>query len=87
MKRSERFLMMARREALWASLILSATVAGCVWSVAAMLPSLAGGPLAAAIAAAGLCAAGMHLRECMFCLRQSAKEEQWERRREIRPRV
>ena len=87
MKRSERCLLAARREALWASLVLSATVAGCVWSVAAMLPNPAGGPLAAAIAAAGLLAAGMHLREFMFWLRQSAKEEQWERRREIRPRV
>ena len=87
MKRSERFLFRARRNALSAAAILSASVAGCVWSVALVDPLPSGGMLAAAIGAAGLCAAAAYVRECAHNLRHANREAQYEHQRSIRPRL
>jgi hypothetical protein len=87
MKRSERFLSRARRNALSAAAILSASVAGCVWSVALVDPLPSGGMLAAAISAAGLCAAAAYARECAHNLRMAGKESRYEYERSIRPRI
>lgn len=87
MKRSERFLMRARRTLLWAMAVFCACLAGCVWSVAAPLPEASGGVLAGVIAAAGLYACGTMLREAWRLWLMSEREALWELRREVRPRL
>jgi hypothetical protein len=86
MKRSERFQARARRAALWAVAILSGTLCGGVWAVAAIDPLPSGGMLAAAVAMAGLWASGALARECAWLTRQAGREARWEQERETRPR-
>jgi hypothetical protein len=87
MKRSERFLMRARRTALWAVVVFSAVCAGCVWAVVATMPAASGGVLAGLIATTGLYACGTMLREAWRLWRMSEREAVWEWRSEVRPRL
>jgi hypothetical protein len=87
MKRSERFLMKARRTALWAVAILCGSFAGCVWSVAATQPVASGGVLAGVLAAIGLFYGGALMQEAWRLLRVSQREALWEWRSEVRPRL
>lgn len=87
MKRSERFRHDAIRAAWLAALILSACVAGCVWSVALVEPLPSGGVIAAVIGVTGLGYAGVRLREAARLMRLSEREAQWEAAALIRPRL
>lgn len=87
MKRSERFYDKSRRTLLQALLLLSASVAGCVWSVALITPLPSGGMLAAALGVTGLAYAGAQVREAYRLARLARKEERWEWERSIRPRI
>ena len=88
MKRSERFFKQARRAALHAWLFLSASVAGCVWAVAAFQAgNVSGGTALFVAAAAALFFTGVHAREFIRLLRLSDRESRWEWEREIRPRI
>jgi len=87
MKRSKRFLNEARRKLLWALAVFSAVCAGCVWSVVATMPEASGGVLAGGIAATGLSAVALLLREAWRLWRMSEREAEWEWRSEVRPRL
>ena len=87
MKRSERYVMQARRQALLALMVFSVSVAGCVWSVALVDPLPSGGMLAAAIGVTGLCYAAAMLREAVRLLRLSGREARWEWQASIRPKL
>ena len=87
MKRSERFRKKAQLHTMLASTILTGTCMVCVWSVAACLPSPAGGPLAAGLAAAGLALTWASLRDALRYARMSKTEAHWENQRSIRPRL
>lgn len=87
MKRSERFLLKARRRLLWALVVLCGSAAGCIWSIAAALPAASGGVFAGVLAAIGLFYGGGMMEDAWRWLRRSQCEAQWEWRREVRPRL
>jgi len=87
MKRSERFLMKARRTALWAVCVLCGCAAVCIWSIAATQPAASGGVLAGVLAAIGLFYGGAMMQEACRLLRMSQREAEWEWRNEVRPRL
>ena len=87
MKRSEKFRGEARAAAMWSCMILGASVAGCVWLVAATMPSPSGGMLAGSVAAAGLYLSGARAQECARLLRLAKREAHCEWEREVRPRL
>lgn len=84
MKRSDRFYQKARRAALWACAILSASVAGCVWSVRVMQESMGLGFPCGLIALTGLFFFGGMIREAVRLARIANNEARWEWERSIR---
>lgn len=88
MKRSERLLRNARHEALMGAMFLSASVAGCVWAVAAgQSGNVSGGTVLFLAAAAALFFTGVHFREFVRLLRLSDREARCEWHRGVRPRI
>lgn len=88
MKRSEKYARTARCEAGMCLLFLSAATAAGVWAVAVMQADwLLGGTGLFALAAASLCAALCHGRECWRCLNIAERESLHEMRNSIRPRI
>lgn len=87
MKRSERFQMKARRTALWAGAIFSATAAAGVWSVRVWQECATGGVACMMLPLAGLLFFTAVLRVALRLARMSRTERRWEWEREVRPRL
>jgi hypothetical protein len=87
MKRSERLQCKAVDASLWAAVIFLGSVCAGVWSARVGMSSAPGGVLGLVLALAGLRAAWWSSCEARRYARLAAEEQQYECRREVRPRL